>query len=146
MELVTKTLPEAPLPTIALIPFAESMVKDFAAMSPKLTEVTPVKLFPVILTIPLVVADVGVKPDIVGAVCVKPAKLMVPFAVVTATLPLAPAPTIAVIPFDESMVNDFAATPPKLMTVAPVKLVPIIFTLVPLVPELGVNEVMVGPV
>ena len=63
-----------------------------------------------------------------------------------ATLPLAPVPTMAVIPFEESMVNDFAATPPKLTAVAPVKLVPIIFMLVPLVPELGVKEVMVGPV
>lgn len=143
---VTTTDPVAPLPTMAVIPLEESIVKDFAAMPPKLTEVTPVKLVPIIFTELLVVAEVGVKPLMIGAVCKKPIKLIVPFAVVMATLPLAPVPTMAVIPFEESMVNDFAATPPKLTAVAPVKLVPIIFMLVPLVPELGVKEVMVGPV
>ena len=43
-------------------------------------------------------------------------------------------------------VNDVAAVPPKLTAVAPVKLVPVIVTVVPDAAVLGVNEVMVGGV
>ena len=37
-----------------------------------------------------------------------------------------------------------AAVPPKLTAVAPWKLLPVIITTVPLPPEAGVNEVIVG--
>src|ERR1700676_2085086 len=54
--------------------------------------------------------------------------------------PLAPAPTIAVMPVDESTVKEEAGTPPNVTPVAPVKLEPFIFTTVPLIPEVGGNE------
>ena len=52
--------------------------------------------------------------------------------------------TIAVMPA-ESMVKDFAFTSPKLTAVVPDKLLPVILTLVPTVPVLGVKLVILGP-
>ena len=69
----------------------------------------------------------------------------VPFGVVTVTTPEEPAPTIAVIPVDESMVNDDAGAPPNFTKVVPVKFDPLIVTEVPLTPCVGVNDVITGP-
>src|SRR5688572_26415460 len=44
----------------------------------------------------------------------------------------------------ETTVNDAAAVPPKLTAVVPVKFVPVMVTVVPLIADVGVNEVMVG--
>jgi len=44
----------------------------------------------------------------------------------------------------ETTVKDVAAVPPKLTTVAPVKSVPVMVTIVPFPELVGVNEVMVG--
>jgi len=68
----------------------------------------------------------------------------VPFGVVTLTAPLAPVPTIAVIPVAESTTKEEAATPPNLTEVVPVKFVPEIVTDVPFAPEVGVNDDTVG--
>ena len=107
---------------------ALTTVNEVAAVPPKLTAVAPVKFVPVILTTWPVLPDVGVNDVIVGAevaaVNVNPALLIVPFAVVTLTLPLAPAPTTAVILVALTTVNELEATPPKLTAVAPVKFVP----------------------
>src|SRR5690242_17849571 len=59
----------------------------------------------------------------------------VPLAVVTAILPVtAPAGTVTVICVAEFTVKLLAARPPKVTLVAPVKLVPVIVTVVPTVP------------
>ena len=67
-----------------------------------------------------------------------------PQGVVTVTLPVAPLPTMAVICVAELMVKLAAGVPPKATAVAPVKLVPVMTTMVPAQPEVGLNEVMVG--
>jgi len=75
---------------------------------------------------------------------VKPALVAVPPAVVTDTLPEVPLATTAVILVALLTTNEVAAVPPNFTALAPVKLVPVMVTLVPAMPELGVNEVMVG--
>ena len=92
--------------------------------------------------------DVGVKEVIAGAgvadINENPTLLAMPFDVVTLTLPVAPAPTTAVILVALTTVNEVAAVPPKLTAVAPVKLVPDIVTVCPVPAEVGLNEVIVG--
>ena len=75
---------------------------------------------------------------------VNPALLAMPFAVVTLTLPVAPAPTTAVILVALTTVNEVAAVPPKLTAVAPVKFVPVIVTVCPVPAEIGLNDAIVG--
>ena len=58
----------------------------------------------------------------------KPANVPVPDAVVTETVPEAPAPTVALMLVALTTVNEVAAVPPKLTAVAPVKFVPVIVT------------------
>jgi len=68
-----------------------------------------------------------------------------PAGVVTLIGPvIAPAGTVVVIVVALTTVN-VAAVPPKVTAVAPVKFFPLIVTVVPTGPEVGVNEVMVGP-
>lgn len=88
------------------------------------------KFVPVIVTVWLTPALVGVKLVIVGGrIKVKPPSTPVPPGVVTDTLPLAlPAATTAVICVAETTVKLVAATPPKLTAVAPVKPVPLMVT------------------
>ena len=74
----------------------------------------------------------------------KPARLAVPPGVVTLTSPEAPLPTFAVIVVKETTVKDEAATPPKLTVFAPSKFVPVIVTIAPEMPLVGVQEVTVG--
>ena len=79
-----------------------------------------------------------------GAVTVNGAPLLVPPGVVTVTLPLvAPAGTLVVIWVAEFTVN-VAPAPLKLTLVAPVKLVPVIITVVPTVPLVGFRLVITG--
>ena len=92
--------------------------------------------------------DVGVNDVIAGAgvavINVNPALLAMPFAVVTLTLPVAPAPTTAVILVALTTVNEVAEVPPKLTAVAPVKFVPVIVTVCPVPAEIGLNDAIVG--
>ena len=92
--------------------------------------------------------DVGVNDVIVGAgaatVNVNPVLLAMPFDVVTLTLPVVPAPTIAVILVALTTVKELAAVPPKLTAVAPVKFVPVIVTVCPVPAEVGLKDVIVG--
>ena len=67
----------------------------------------------------------------------------VPPGVVTEILPVEPLPTIAVIRVAEFTVKLAAAVPPMLTAVAPLRLVPVMFSEVPLPPS-GVKEVIVG--
>jgi hypothetical protein len=64
----TFTSPVAPVPTTAVILVALTTVKEVAAVPPKLTEVAPVKLVPVMVTVSPDLAEVGVNDVMVGAV------------------------------------------------------------------------------
>lgn len=75
---------------------------------------------------------------------VKPAFDPVPPDVVTATDPVAPTLTLAVISEGPTTVNDDAGTPPKLTLVTPVKFDPEIVTNVPSDPFCGANEFITG--
>ncbi len=145
---VTETEPEAPAPTVALMLVALTTVNVVAGVPPKLTAVAPVKFVPVILTTWPVLPEVGVKDVIEGAgvedINVNPALLAMPFDVVTLTLPVAPAPTTAVILVALTTVNEVAAVPPKLTADAPVKFVPVIVTVCPVPAEIGLKEAIVG--
>jgi hypothetical protein len=144
-DVVTLTFPEVPAPTTAVILVAELTVNEVAAVPPKLTAVAPAKFVPVIVIEAPLLALVGVKEVMIGAgINVNPAIVAVPPALVTATLPDAPAPTVAVMFVGELTVNDDAGIPPKLTATASVKLVPLIVINEPIAPLEGVNEVMVG--
>jgi hypothetical protein len=67
---VTLTLPLAPLPTTATIVMALTTLNDLAAVPPKLTELAPVKLVPVMVTIWPLRAEVGAKEAIVGGLAI----------------------------------------------------------------------------
>jgi len=142
---VTLTLPEAPVPTTAVMVVAFTTVNVVAAVPPKLTAVVPVRLVPVIVTVEPLPALVGVKEEMVGvAAHVNPPKVAVPPGVTTFTEPEVPVPTTAVMVVAFTTVNDMAAVLPKLTAVAPVRLVPLIVTVDPLPALVGVNEEMVG--
>ena len=144
---VTDKVPELPVPTIAVILVEDPTVKELAEIPPKLTLVVPVKLVPVIVTTVPLFPLVGVKELMIGGLPkVNPSLLPVPFTVATATFPVVPVPTTAVIPLAESTTKDFAAVPPQLTEVVPVKLDPLMVTIVPLVPPIGVKDVTMGPV
>jgi hypothetical protein len=119
---VTAILPVAPLPTTALIVVAFIIENEAAGIPPKVTAVTGVKLVPVMVTVESVPATSGVKEVILGIVTqVKLAADPVPYDVVTETLPVALAPTTAVITVGETIVNDVALVPPNFTAVALVK-------------------------
>ena len=142
---LTLTLPLVPLATTAVIWLSSTTTFDEAAVPPKLTAVAPVKLVPVMVTVAPAAADVGVNEVIVGAaINVNPVRVPVPTGVVTLTLPDDPDATTAVILVALTKVNEVAAVPPKLTAVTPVKLVPVMVTVVPDPADVGVKEVMVG--
>lgn len=144
-RVVTETLPEVPPATTAVILVAETTVNEVAAVPPKLTTVAPVKLFPVMVTVVPLPALVGVNEVMVGAgMNTKPGSTSVPPEVVTETLPEVPPATTAVMLDEEIMEKEEAAVPPKLTAVAPIKLVPVMVTVVPVPALVGVNDVTVG--
>ena len=134
---VTTTLPDAPLPTIALIVVAFTTVNDDAATPPKLTEVAPVKFVPVITTVDPVEPLVGANEVIVVWRKVKPAFDPVPAGVVTLTDHVAPLPTTAFNVVVPKSVKEVAGTPPKATCVVPLKLLPCMDTTVPAIPLSG---------
>jgi len=143
---VAETLPLAlPAATTAVICVAETTVKLAAGVPPKLTAVTPVKLVPVSVTVAPTAALVGVKLVIFGGgINVNPANVPVPPGVVTATAPVAPAATTAIICVEETTLKLIAGVPPKATAVAPLKFVPVIVTVAPCAALVGVNAVTVG--
>src|SRR5687768_13504365 len=99
------------------------------------------KLFPVSTTLAPTCAFTGENVVITGgAPYVKPDCIAVPYPFVTTTLPDAPAPTVAVMLVGEFTVNDAAGIPPNETAVAPDRLLPVIVTIVPEVPNVGLNE------
>ena len=142
---VTLTLPEEPLPTVAITIVDELTLNVCAAVPPNETAVVPVKFVPLMMTTVPLAPLVGEKDVIVGGgIKVKPVIIAVPPGVVTLILPEAPVPTVAVIVVAFTTVNVVAATPPNMTAVAPVKFVPVIVITVPLDPLVGVNELIVG--
>jgi hypothetical protein len=144
---VTETLPVAPVATTAVMLVELTTLNDEAAVPPKETAVAPVKLVPVMVTVVLAPADVGVKDVIVGAVgesYIKPANIPDPPAVVTITLPDVPAATTAVISLAVTTVNEAAGVPPKDTAVAFVKFVPVMVTVPVVAAFFGLKFVIVG--
>ena len=70
--------------------------------------------------------------------------MAVPLGVVTTTFPDAPAPITAAMDVEETTLKDVAGVPPKLTAVAPVKLAPVMITVVSVDPVVGVKDAIVG--
>ena len=138
----------APAGTVAVIEVSEFTVKLVAARPLNETPVAPVKPTPVsVTTVPSGPKD-GVKEVSVGVTTVftvnAEEEVEAPSVVCTCRVPvLAPAGTTAVIWVALFTVTEVAATPLNLTEVAPVKLVPVITTVVPAPPEVGVKLLMV---
>jgi hypothetical protein len=137
--------------TVAVIWVGESTVLVVAATPLKVTEVVvkpvPLKFVPVILTCVPTGPKAGVNDVIVGAgTTTKSAALVaVPMVFVTLILPVvAPVGTVAVIDVAEFTVTEVAVVALNLTVVVPQNFVPVIVTIVPIGPAVGVNEVMVG--
>lgn len=141
----TAMAPDDPLPTSALIVVAFTTVNVAAAVPPKLTDCTLVKLEPVMVTMPPLVAAAGLKELMTGAgMKVNPLAVSDPPGVVTIRSPDAPVPITAAMLVAELTVKDPAFTPPKRTAVAPVNPVPEIVNVAPVAPLEGVNEVITG--
>jgi hypothetical protein len=141
----------APLGTVALIDV--SVVTENVAVAPlNVTLLAPVRCVPVIDTVVPAGPLVGVNDEIVGAaggggvVTSKDAPLVaVPPPVVTAIAPdVAPLGTAALIDVSEAAENVVAGVPLNVTLLAPVKPVPVIDTVVPTGPLVGVNDEIVG--
>jgi hypothetical protein len=130
----------APAGTIAVICVEESTLKLAAAVPLNPTALAPVKLVPVITTLVPAGPPAGEKPEIVGGRTTvnELALVAVPPGVVTEMGPVvAPAGTAAVICVEESTLKLTAPVPLNATSVAPVRLVPVITTLVPTGPVAG---------
>src|SRR5205807_1025064 len=136
----------APAGTVARIAVSEVTVK--VALTPlNDTDVAPVKLVPLIVTLVPTGPLVGVKLAIVGGLTTvnELALVAVPPGVVTLSGPVvAPAGTVAWIAVAEVTVK-VALTPLNVTEVAPLKFVPLIVTLVPTGPLVGEKLAIVGP-
>src|SRR5712691_8109595 len=141
----------APEGTVAWITVGELTVYVVAVTELNVTELAPLKFVPLIWTFVPTGPLVGAKPLIVGGaggglVTVKLLALVaVPPPVVTPIGPVvAPEGTVAWITVGELTVYVVAATEPKVTELAPLKLVPFIWTLVPAGPLVGAKLLMVG--
>ncbi len=142
---VTDTTPVAPVPTTALIEVPSNTVNEVAAVVPNFTAVAPVKFVPVMVIVSFVFPDVGlIDATVGGGKYVNVGPSAAPFAVVTDTKPVPPEPTTAVIDVALTTLNEVAATVPNFTAVAPVKLVPVKVTVLPVPAEVGLIDVIVG--
>src|SRR5438876_353704 len=135
----------APLGTVAEIEVAELTAK-LALVPLSVTAVAPVKAVPLIVTLVPTGPPGGVKLVIVGAVVTAELLVLVavPPGVVTLSGPLvAPLGTVAAIVVAE-LTEKLAFAPLNVTAVAPVKFVPVIVTMVPTGPLVGVKLVIVG--
>jgi hypothetical protein len=136
----------APAGTVAWIAVADVTVK-LAAVPLNVTDVAPVKFVPLIVTFVPSGPLAGVKPEIVGPL-VATVKLFalvaVPAEVVTLSGPVvALVGTVAWIAVADVTVK-LAAAPLNVTDVAPVKFVPLIVTVAPTAPLVGLKLVIVG--
>jgi hypothetical protein len=136
----------APLGTLAVICVSLTTLKAASSVPSNATAVAPLKPAPVIVTAVPGGPEVGVNPEIVGGGTVKlPLLVPVPWDVVTLIGPVVVPPgTMVVIWVSLSTVKRKATVPLKATAVAPVKLVPVIVTIVPGTPEPGVKPVIPG--
>jgi len=136
----------APAGTVAWIAVAEVTVK--LELTPlNVTAVAPVKFVPLIVTLVPTSPLVGVTLVIVGALTTvnTPVVVAVPPGVLTLSGPVvAPVGTVSWIVVSEVTVKGAALTPLNVTAVAPVKFVPLIVTIVPSGPLVGVKLVIVG--
>jgi hypothetical protein len=131
--------------TLAMILVDDITLKDAAAVPPKLTDVAPVKLVPVMVTTVSFPPEVGVKEVMVGGrINVNPDREPVPYWVATLMLPDVPFATVAIILVADTTLKDVASVPPNLTPVVPVKLFPVMDTVVPSPPDFGVKDVIAG--
>jgi hypothetical protein len=116
------------------------------ALTPlNVTAVAPVKFVPVIVTLVPTGPLVGVKLAIVGAAMKLLALVAVPAAVVTLIGPVVtPVGAVATIAVTDVTVTLAALSPLNFTAVTPVKFVPLIVTLAPAGPLVGVKLVIVG--
>lgn len=147
---VTEIIPVVdPVGTVAVILVELTTVKVVAAVPLKLTAVVPVKFVPVMVIVVPIPPLVGVKDEIVGAgTTVKLEELVtLPPGVVIAIVPVvAPVGTVAVILVALFTVKLVAFVPLKDTAEAHEKLVPVIVTVEPIDPLVGVNEEIAGAV
>jgi hypothetical protein len=137
---------EAPLGTFARICVAVSTVKLDAETPLNWTVVAPVKWLPEIVTSAPTTPLIGVNELMIGVSEKSVALIAVPPPVVTLILPeVAPAGTVARICVFESTVNVDAEVPLNATALAPVKLLPVIVTIVPAAPLVGVKEEIEAP-
>jgi hypothetical protein len=146
---VTESLPVvAPDVAVAVIWVEELTVNEILA-PPNLTAVAPVNPVPVITMLVPIGPLEGVKELIVGVGLGVTVKLLelepVPSPGTWTEIGpvVAPLGTVAVIWVDELIVK-LASLPSKRTRLAPVKPVPVITTVVPIEPEVGLKDVMVG--
>jgi hypothetical protein len=149
---VMSTVP-VPAGDVAVICVAESTVKPVAAVPPNVTASAPVRLVPVMVTeVPPASgpADGAIpvtngNPIYVNSSAAD-AGLVPPEVVTRMSTVLVPAGAVAVICVAESIVNEVAGVPANVTAVAPVKLVPVIVTVVPpsAGPDVGEMPVTAG--
>jgi len=138
----------APVGTVALSELSETSVK-VVLLPLKVTALVSVKPLPLIVTLVPAGPLLGLNEEIVGGgggvVTVKLVALVaVPVGVVTAIGPVvAPVGTFALSELSEMSVK-VALVPLKVTALVPVKPLPLIVTLVPAGPLLGLNEEIVG--
>jgi hypothetical protein len=81
---------------------------------------------------------------IIGSITKFVVLVATPYGVVTSTVPEVAAGTMAVIEVSLSTVKELTAVPPIVIPEVPKKEVPVIVIVVPVGPEAGVKEVIVG--
>ena len=144
--------PTDPAGVFAVIEVSDAITTLVAAIPPTVTLLAPVKLVPVIeIAVPAASNPEGGSTNvIVGAATYvnAPPTVSIPPGVVTETAcePAIPLGVTAVIEVDEITLRVVAATPPKVTRFAPVKLVPVIVTVVPAVsgPNVGLIKRIFG--
>jgi hypothetical protein len=136
--------PVVPDPTVTVILVAVLAV-IVAGVPPMVTEVAPLRFVPVIVTVAPLAPVAGVNDVMVGAgMNVKfVADEEVPPGFTKVITPVVPDPTVTVI-LVAVLAVIVAGVPPIVTEVAPLRLVPVIVTVAPLAPVVGVNDVMVG--
>ena len=137
----------APAGTVAVIWVGPSIVNDALTLFVNFTVLTPVKFAPVITTALPKVPVEGLIPltrgqvtTVYGSVCKSPQPVL---AMVIGPL-TAPAGTVAVICVALLIVNEVVTLLLNLTDVTPVRLVPVITTLLPAGPIAGLRFVTVG--
>jgi hypothetical protein len=138
----------APGGTVALTCASETNTND-AATPWNLTDVTPEKCVPLIVTVVPAAPNVGLKLEINGAPAPSTVKLpalcAVPPGVTTVTLPVvAPAGTVALICVPAAFTENPAPIPLKRTADVPAKRDPLMLTLDPTAPLVGLSPVMMG--